>query len=136
MTKDRSIVQGAGAVIDAAPQADTNQPSADRSPSPKQVSNPASGSEKAKASNRQSVDWYGALASDSFPSPSVPHFHGSMPILQEEAEEEHPEPSSNQTAETHPDAGAHSDDRPEDVFDMSTCEQVPICPHISLPLNF
>lgn len=83
---------------------------------------------KAQNTNRQSVDWYGGLAADSYPSPSAP----GLPSTKEDPEEEEQGPAltsaSTNTNGIDPshDAGEnvhpHSSSVPSDGFDFDIGE--------------
>jgi hypothetical protein len=81
--------------------------------------------------NRQSVDWYGGLAADSYPSPTIPDPTTKLANVAEEAsdssEEESPADTSNVVANHGAEAGNTSVDSPDNDdpavdFDMSSCE--------------
>lgn len=130
-TVDKSIVKGAGAVIgDASAPVQTFVPPP-RSPSPPptapappvlQIQSPEKSSSNA-ANNRQSVDWYGGLAADTYPSPTLPQASTLAP-MREESEEDS---SDDETAVMQKQNGTSSDaagaeEGPEADFDFSACE--------------
>ncbi|KAK9896443.1 hypothetical protein P389DRAFT_211187 [Cystobasidium minutum MCA 4210] len=101
-TNDRSIVQGAGHILDTPGAAANTERSEEetnaskpKGPSPimsdsQSVPPPdsLSSSTPAAKGNRQSVDWYGGLAADHYPSPPVQSSSESMlPKVAEDAEE-------------------------------------------------
>lgn len=148
-TIDRSIPPGAGHVLQASPSSGQQDgPSGRSSPAP--TSTPASGtnakkeadddlqnSQTASTSNahRQSVDWYGALAADRYPSPTVPHPRdNTLPNVVEEREEaaqapaELAAPVSAQIVDSEERSGSENEaEDPNTYFDMTSCKPFRIC---------
>lgn len=97
-------------------------------PEPEPAAVPAIANVDTKMNNRQSVDWYGGLAADTYPSPttaSVPNLATMAEEDEEEVESSAPGPAPlrNGTSAELGDSRSSEADGPEADFDMSTCEQ-------------
>lgn len=135
-TSDRSKAPGAGSVIgDASPpvrapiaapvERDHAEPDTSFDQSSTAPKSLESGLKPGNP-NRQSVDWYGGLAADTYPSPTFPsQQNGQLPTMQEESEDEAFIDAKQEVKETN---GALQDDSPEDEFNMTACK-----PSIYLP---
>lgn len=130
-TNDRSGASGAGAVI-----GDASAPVQTYTPSPVVESSPTDTRPEpvlleTKAHNRQSVDWYGGLAADTYPSPTAPAVP-TLTTMQEEQEEDEDKRSAENChraadASQLVKSGVEDEEGPEADFDMSTCEYALSC---------
>lgn len=151
VTVDRSIVQGAGHVLSSSDdQHAPDQPSSSDSALAINGAKPGSSEEDARRAggvegerastksnqNRQSVDWYGGLAADRYPSPTLAEpSQPSLPEVAEESDDIDVQAARGDVQETSqsiipadtaaPAMGIHQDaegaDDPDAYFDMASC---------------